>query len=1078
MRPSCGCCTTAASPVPAEIANRPGLSAIAYRLGTFASFRHALLGELSRIPELAGLRTRASEDYSVTIIELWSAVADILTFYQNRLANEAFLGTTRQRDSVLRLVRLIDYQLRPGLAATTDVAFTLEPGARLTLPAGLRVQSVPGADEKPQVYETIEPLDADARLDRLRIVPRPVSNTPFASGSTEAAIAPDAAAVAAAQKLAPGDELIVFSGTSFEALAVKELRVEDDSLIVAWENPLRASFVAAGAGIGGAGVFQRGRTFRLFGYDAPASYVTMALKKKDDPTTAYLVQRATPFTLGGAEPVGGNNYLLLDGLYEGIVPGASMLVTAGSKTVRIEVTSVSQAQARRGQREGVVTRIGVKNAALSKAVSNIRTVVIHELIGPQLRWWSFAYDELVSSPDVYVPGRRCGWSEIEVGRTVAKEGFDPGTAIALDDVPVGRRIVLSDQAGSAPVSATVAGVSLIGRGIEIKADEKNSGLLRTLGLGPGQSRPATVLVSAVLDSQGVHLSNPKREMSVRIGSLPERIVSIRNANTSVAAIAIALQAAIRAALPDAPQFAKARVFGRKDHLIVVAGVPGERVSFGLTAADAGTVVALGLAAGQERFADAVLSAPISNAPLPAAGTLSVAYGLRKSRGVKVPAKANDQAMKGGDALKSALRNITGLLVDIDEEGRALVIPPIASPEGRDYLRLSLRSEAPLAFDSRTAVLAGNVARASHGQTAPAEIVGDGDASAAFQQFTLRKKPVTHLPGGAGSSVHSTLRVLVNGVRWREVPTLYGQGPRDEVYVTRTADDGTLHVQFGGAGRGARLPTGRGNVVAFYREGLGLEGRVRAGQLTTLLDRPTGLKKAVNWTAADGGAAPERFDAARRNAPATVRAFGRAVSLRDFEDVAMESGEVARALATWVWTGSERAVHLTIAGPGGAPFSPAGLARIHAALGTQRDPNRPLLIDNVRPVPIAIRARLRVSDAYVTDDVLTAARAALSAALSFVAVPFAGAVHLSDVYAILQATAGVVAVDVDELDYRTTDAEFRKRRAAVHGKLQPHLWMMPAHRGNGSAVSPAEQARIETPTDDVVLTATGGMARVG
>ena len=46
----------------------------------------------------------------------------------------------RLRDSILRLARLLDYQLRPGVAATALLAFTLDKNASLRIPIGLRVQ--------------------------------------------------------------------------------------------------------------------------------------------------------------------------------------------------------------------------------------------------------------------------------------------------------------------------------------------------------------------------------------------------------------------------------------------------------------------------------------------------------------------------------------------------------------------------------------------------------------------------------------------------------------------------------------------------------------------------------------------------------------------------------------------------------------------------------------------------------------------------------------------------------------------------------------------------------------------------
>jgi hypothetical protein len=127
MSNDCGCCIVVSSETTTE--NRPWLSAVAYRIGTFATFRKEILDELSRTPPLDKLSARVSDDYSIMAVELWSAVADVLTLYQERIANEAFLRTATLRDSVLRLVRLIDYQLAAGAAATPKLAVPLDAGA-------------------------------------------------------------------------------------------------------------------------------------------------------------------------------------------------------------------------------------------------------------------------------------------------------------------------------------------------------------------------------------------------------------------------------------------------------------------------------------------------------------------------------------------------------------------------------------------------------------------------------------------------------------------------------------------------------------------------------------------------------------------------------------------------------------------------------------------------------------------------------------------------------------------------------------------------------------------------------------
>ncbi|MCC2641082.1 MAG: uncharacterized protein K0S45_1495 [Nitrospira sp.] len=169
-RNDCGCCEGVAAEIPVALDNRPGLSAIVYRVGTYATFRRSLEARLSdsRWPVLRRLRTRDDDDFTIALLDAWAVTGDILTFYQERIANEAYLRTATERLSILEQSRLLGYQLGPGLAAATHLAFTMEeaPGAPeqsakpMTLAIGTKVQSVPGPDEQPQTFETIEAIEA------------------------------------------------------------------------------------------------------------------------------------------------------------------------------------------------------------------------------------------------------------------------------------------------------------------------------------------------------------------------------------------------------------------------------------------------------------------------------------------------------------------------------------------------------------------------------------------------------------------------------------------------------------------------------------------------------------------------------------------------------------------------------------------------------------------------------------------------------------------------------------------------------------------------------------------------------
>ena len=163
----------AALSTPMPVANRPGLAAITYRIGTQPAFRQTLLG---RMGSVSALRTREDQDFTIGLLDAFATMADVLTFYQERIANEAFLRTATERRSLLELTRLIDYEPRQGVAASTHLAFVLEeaPGAPehaaqpMRICAGLKVQSLPNPGEMPQTFETVAQIEARPEWNAMR----------------------------------------------------------------------------------------------------------------------------------------------------------------------------------------------------------------------------------------------------------------------------------------------------------------------------------------------------------------------------------------------------------------------------------------------------------------------------------------------------------------------------------------------------------------------------------------------------------------------------------------------------------------------------------------------------------------------------------------------------------------------------------------------------------------------------------------------------------------------------------------------------------------------------------------------
>jgi hypothetical protein len=1071
---TCGCCeVSAATPITAF--NRPGLTAIVFRVGTYASFRRAMLQRISRMQALSALQTRSDEDYAITLLGMWATVADVLTFYQERIANEGYLRTARLRDSILRMARLLDYQLRPGVAATTLLAFTLDKSASVQIPLGLRVQSVPPEGAKPQIYETLESILADAKLNSLRTLPAPEGFNPLAKGSTSGILAPGPEGLAAAAAISPGNRFVVFQPTTgqLEELTVSALQVIEDRVSLYWSGPIQGSNWSFDSQ-----AYAVNRIFRIFGYNAPTQY--MEAVETPAGSGNFIWTRRT-FASYAYTPAG--NVFDLDSKYEGITAGRRLLISQpGVRSDLVTVTAVSQGQATflapsatTSPVQDTVTRLTLDFAPSS--ISDRRTTVIYEITSPRIRFWGYRYPEKLSGPAVYVPARRIDLETVEIGRTVENNAFTPGLLLPLKTIEAGRQVILRDSSQQ-PIAAEVTSVAAIGLDVDITTTPDDLTTALELRLNREEAQQLTGLRSSALPASFT-LSSSEPELSVTIGILPPRTIKLSSTPTNPSTAAAQLQAGISASLPAAPEFSQCRVTHAGNTLVVLPGVPGVFVTFGPTSADETTAGELGLVSPGAIRIDALLSGDLTGFttitnPL---RELSVTIGPIGPRTLTLSSAPGDLSTRLQTALSSAdpapaFQRVVVMVVGF----RLLIVPGTGGSSIQDYLAITLEPDSPFQFSASSAVLHGNVALASHGESVTDEVLGDGNASVAFQKFELQKNPLTYIPGAKPGGTESTLQVMVNNVRWTEVPSLFGRGPADRVFTTRTADDGTVTVGFGDGRSGARLPSGRGNVMVDYRVGAGLEGRVGAGSLRTPLDLPIGLKSVTNPSEATGGADPESIEQARENAPTTVRTFGRAVSLRDFEDLVRSSGEVAKALATWVWNREARAAHLTIAAQEGQLFTPSDLARIQASLNTQRDPNHALFLDNYVQVPVVITSTVRVGPSYVASQVAEAARAALVNALSFDSLRFGQPLALSDIYAVLQQVEGVDSVDIDLFHFKNQSAEFLAARGATVDPVQRSLRIFSARPSSipSPPMLPAELAVVETPTEDIGIVPSGGL----
>lgn len=191
----CGCCEGVTAETPAPVRNRPGLPSLSYRTGQHAAFLRSMLGRLSATSNagLSRLQTRETDDLTIGLLDAFATMADVLTFYNERIAVESYLRTATERLSILHLARLIGYELAPGVAASTSVAFNLETAAgapeEVTLEPGVRMQSVPGPGETAQIFETVETIAARGAWNAIKprltapAAPDPAASTLYLAGT-------------------------------------------------------------------------------------------------------------------------------------------------------------------------------------------------------------------------------------------------------------------------------------------------------------------------------------------------------------------------------------------------------------------------------------------------------------------------------------------------------------------------------------------------------------------------------------------------------------------------------------------------------------------------------------------------------------------------------------------------------------------------------------------------------------------------------------------------------------------------------------------------------------------------------
>lgn len=312
------------------------------------------------------------------------------------------------------------------------------------------------------------------------------------------------------------------------------------------------------------------------------------------------------------------------------------------------------------------------------------------------------------------------------------------------------------------------------------------------------------------------------------------------------------------------------------------------------------------------------------------------------------------------------------------------------------------------FRSWNTTVAANAVDAGHGESKPEKNLGSGDAARSDQRFHLAVDDLAFVADPVfPSGVRADLELQADSRIWRQVSDLADSGPEDPDYQVSLREDGTVDVIFGDGRTGRRLPTGRGNVRVRYRVGNGLAGNLPAGGLIKPAKPHPALDKVQQPLPAAGGNDREEQDSLRLNAPPSVLALERAVSLADFGHLAARYSGVWQAHAfRGASAGKSEAVTVAVVPAGGGPLG--SLEKdLRDYLLAHTLPGVSVTVLSYQGMAIHLDVSIQVDNlAFDPEEVGDQVRAALLDALSLSRRKLGQPLFNSDVTAVVENVAGV------------------------------------------------------------------------
>jgi predicted phage baseplate assembly protein len=252
-----------------------------------------------------------------------------------------------------------------------------------------------------------------------------------------------------------------------------------------------------------------------------------------------------------------------------------------------------------------------------------------------------------------------------------------------------------------------------------------------------------------------------------------------------------------------------------------------------------------------------------------------------------------------------------------------------------------------------------------------------------QSFALSRQPITRLRTTTFPGAAPELKVTVDGDEWRRVETFAGIQGSDRAFELWIDESAKPRVVFGSGHVGARLPTGRENVKAAYRIGIGAGGNVTRGRLKLAVDHPVGVREVSN-VRASGGSDREPTSRVRSITPLSTITLDRLVSATDYHQAARALPGIAKAKARVLSLNGREVIVVSILENGILPLEadsePCHL--LQAMLTNGEDGSASVFVLPGVLCPLFVSAKIKTRGGASWENTAKDVRAALIASLGF------------------------------------------------------------------------------------------------